>query len=63
MDRHAGQLDELDLEGILAFAERVLPRAADLWVTGVTRTAAAVPTTVLSKRESRSTEKVLLEPA
>jgi len=32
MDRHSGQLDELDVEGILAFAERVLPRAADLWV-------------------------------
>ena len=28
----AGQLDELDVEGILAFAERVLPCAADLWV-------------------------------
>jgi hypothetical protein len=24
--------EELDVEGILAFAERVLPRAADLWV-------------------------------
>ena len=32
MDRHSGQLEELDVEGILAFAERVLPRAADLWV-------------------------------
>jgi site-specific DNA recombinase len=32
LDRHSGQLDELDVEGILAFAERVLPRAADLWV-------------------------------
>jgi hypothetical protein len=32
MDRHSGQLDELDVEGIVAFAERVLPRAADLWV-------------------------------
>jgi hypothetical protein len=32
MDRHSGQLDELDVGGILAFAERVLPRAADLWV-------------------------------
>ena len=31
-DRHSGQLEELDVEGILAFAERVLPRAADLWV-------------------------------
>ena len=32
IDRHSGQLDELDVVGILAFAERVLPRAADLWV-------------------------------
>ncbi len=32
IDRHSRQLDELDVEGILAFAERVLPRAADLWV-------------------------------
>jgi hypothetical protein len=32
IDRRSGQLDELDVEGILAFAERVLPSAADLWV-------------------------------
>ncbi len=32
IDRHAAEIDELDVEGILAFAERVLPRAADLWV-------------------------------
>jgi hypothetical protein len=32
IERHAGQLEELDVEGIFAFAERVLPRAADLWV-------------------------------
>jgi len=32
MDRHSTELDELDVEGILAFAERLLPRAADLWV-------------------------------
>ena len=32
IDRHSGQLEELDVEGILAFAERVLPRASDLWV-------------------------------
>jgi hypothetical protein len=25
-------VDELDVEGIQAFAERVLPRASDLWV-------------------------------
>ena len=30
--RHSSQLDELDVEGILAFAERILPRASDLWV-------------------------------
>ena len=30
--KHSTELDELDVEGILAFAERVLPRAADLWV-------------------------------
>jgi hypothetical protein len=32
IERHVGQLEELDVEGILAFAERVLPRASDLWV-------------------------------
>jgi hypothetical protein len=32
IDRHSGQLEELDVEGILAFAERILPRTADLWV-------------------------------
>jgi hypothetical protein len=32
IDRHSGQLEELDVEGIVAFAERVLPRTADLWV-------------------------------
>src|SRR5262245_29890716 len=32
IERHSGQLKELDVEGILAFAERILPRASDLWV-------------------------------
>jgi hypothetical protein len=32
IDRHGSELEELDVEGILSFAERVLPRAADLWV-------------------------------
>ena len=32
IERHSGQLEELDVEGILAFAERILPRASDLWV-------------------------------
>src|SRR6266481_6615860 len=32
MDRDATELEELDVEGILAFAERVLPSASNLWV-------------------------------
>src|SRR5438552_18818450 len=32
IDRHSVELDKFDVEGILAFAERVLPRASDLWV-------------------------------
>jgi hypothetical protein len=32
IDHHAEAIDELDVQGILAFAERVLPRASDLWV-------------------------------
>jgi hypothetical protein len=31
IDRHTSELEELDVEGIRAFAERVLPRASDLW--------------------------------
>ncbi len=45
--KHSTELDELDVEGILAFAERVLPRAADLWVQASARPAPAVPTAVL----------------
>ncbi len=32
IDYHADATDELDVQGILAFAERILPRASDLWV-------------------------------
>ncbi len=32
MDHHASEVEELDVEGILTFAERILPRTADLWV-------------------------------
>jgi len=32
IDHHAEAVDEIDVEGILAFAERILPRASDLWV-------------------------------
>lgn len=29
---HTEAVEELDVEGILAFAERIVPRASDLWV-------------------------------
>ena len=32
MDRHSCELEEMDVEGILAFAERALPSASNLWV-------------------------------
>jgi hypothetical protein len=32
IDHHAEATDELDVQDILAFAERILPRASDLWV-------------------------------
>jgi hypothetical protein len=32
IDHHAEATDELDVQGILAFAERILLRASDLWV-------------------------------
>src|SRR5687768_14102668 len=32
IDQNADQLEKFDVEGILSFAERVLPRASDLWV-------------------------------
>ena len=32
IDRHVDQVEELDVEGILAFAERILPRASELWI-------------------------------
>jgi len=31
IDHHGDAVDELDVQGILAFAERILPRASDLW--------------------------------
>jgi hypothetical protein len=32
IDHHAEAVEELDVEGILACAKRILPRASDLWV-------------------------------
>ena len=33
IDRHGSKVEEFDVEGILNFAERVLPRASDLWAS------------------------------
>jgi hypothetical protein len=32
IDRHSWDLEEIDMKGILAFAERVLPSASNLWI-------------------------------
>jgi site-specific DNA recombinase len=32
IDKHSVDLEKFDVEGVLAFAERFLPRASDLWV-------------------------------
>ena len=32
IDKHSVDLEKFDVKAILAFAERVLPRASDLWV-------------------------------
>jgi DNA invertase Pin-like site-specific DNA recombinase len=62
IDRHSGQLDELDVEGILAFAERILPRAADLWVQASLEQRHQFRQ-LFFQTESRSTEKASSEPA
>jgi len=61
IDRHAESLDELDLEGILAFAERVLPRASELWVqTSLNQKQRR--SRCSSPKASHSTEIDLIEP-
>jgi hypothetical protein len=32
IDRNGSKVEECDVEGILNFAERVLPRASDVWI-------------------------------
>ena len=56
MDRHSGQLDELDVEGILAFAERTC---------GCRHHSNSVSSSnnCSFRTESRSTETALFEPA
>jgi len=51
IDHHAEAVEEL--EGILAFAERILPRASDLWVQASLETTRNAPT-VASVRDSEA---------
>jgi hypothetical protein len=61
IDRHAESIDEIDVEGILAFAERILPRASDLWAQASFDTSSDCSSYSLLK-ESRSTEIDSIEP-
>src|SRR4051794_19506083 len=50
---HSTELEEMDVEGILAFAERVLPSASNLYVGPVlVRSEAATAAGVLSRGDS-----------
>ncbi len=62
IDRHADMLEKFDVEGILAFAERVLPRASDLWVQASLDQRQRLQQLFFLK-EFRSTENGLFEPA
>ncbi len=59
--RCAEAVDELDVEGILAFAERILPRASDLWVQASLDYKPRLQQRS-SRKESRSTEIALVAP-
>ena len=50
IDRHGSKVEEFDVEGILNFAERVLPRAVGPLDTGVAGATAAASATVFSGR-------------
>lgn len=61
IDRHTEAVDELDVQGILAFAERILPRASDLWVQASLTTSSRC-SSCSSRKESRTTEIDSIEP-
>ena len=62
IERHSGQLDELDVEGILAFAERVLPRAADLSVLAFTLNSGNGSNNCLSRRNRVRRKRLYWNP-
>jgi hypothetical protein len=59
--RHAIELEEMDVEGILAFAERVLPSASNLWVQPSLNQKQRLQQ-LFFPREFASMERGLLEP-
>ena len=61
MDRHSSELEELDVEGILAFAERVLPSASNLWVQSRSLRSSGCSRCSF-RTEFASTGRSLLEP-
>ena len=61
IDHHADAVDELDVEGILAFVERILPRASNLWVQASLDYKQGCSSCSFLQ-ESRSTEIDLIEP-
>jgi hypothetical protein len=62
MDRHATELDELDVEGILAFAERVLPSGSNLCGCRRRSIRSSGFSSCFFLRACDSTERDLLEP-
>ncbi len=61
IDRHAESIDEIDVEGILAFAERILPRASDLWAQASLDHKQRLQQ-LFFRKESRSMEIGSIEP-
>ena len=62
IDHHAEAVDELDVQGILANAERVLPRASDLWVQASLDYKQTFAAAVFSGRDRVTTEFDSIEP-
>src|SRR5262249_11011777 len=63
IDRHSGQLEELDVEGILAFAENEFCRARPTCGSRPRSISANGSNNCSFPTESRSTEIALLDPA
>ncbi len=61
IDRHTEAVDELHVQGILAFAERILARASDLWSRLRSITSSGCRRCP-SRKESRTTEIGSIEP-